>query len=272
MSCVVRALEARRLNMRRLPYVLVVGRAVVKAASGAALAGCLLVSCWIGEAGAQSQTTDRAALVALYHATGGPNWTNKANWLSGEPIGEWYGVTTDAAGRVTRLTLVNNNLTGSLPVGLGTLSSLKSLSLFRNQLSGSIPVELGNLSKLQFLQLQENNLTGPIPSELGGLQDLRLLSLRSNQLTGSIPSELGDLQELTGLYLGSNRLTGPIPPSLAYLSNLRGSVPPRQQPVRPDTPRRKPAQPRAACPFGQQSVGTGSARTGRAFEPGVALS
>ena len=199
----------------------VVGRAVVKAASGAALAGCLLVSCWIGEAGAQSQMTDRAALVALYHATGGPNWTNKANWLSGEPIGEWYGVTTDAAGRVTRLTLVNNNLTGSLPVGLGTLSSLKSLSLFRNQLAGSIPVELGNLSKLQFLQLQENNLTGPIPSELGGLHNLRLLSLRSNQLTGSIPSELGDLQELTGLYLGSNRLTGPIPPSLAYLSNLR---------------------------------------------------
>ena len=201
---------------------LVIERAVVKAASAAALAGCLLVSCWIGEAGAQSQTTDRAALVALYHATGGPNWTNKANWLSGEPIGEWYGVTTDAAGRVTRLTLVNNNLTGSLPVGLGTLSSLESLSLFRNQLSGLIPVELGYLSKLQFLQLQENNLTGPIPSELGGLQDLRLLSLRSNQLTGSIPSELGDLQELTGLYLGLNRLTGPIPTSLAYLSNLRG--------------------------------------------------
>ena len=44
---------------------------------------------------------DRAALVALYNATDGPNWTNNHNWLSEAPIGEWYGVTTDDDGRVT---------------------------------------------------------------------------------------------------------------------------------------------------------------------------
>ena len=33
---------------------------------------------------------DRLVLVALYHATDGPNWANNENWLSGAPIGEWY--------------------------------------------------------------------------------------------------------------------------------------------------------------------------------------
>ena len=36
--------------------------------------------------------SDRAALVALYEATDGENWTNNTNWLSDRPIGEWYGV------------------------------------------------------------------------------------------------------------------------------------------------------------------------------------
>ena len=40
-------------------------------------------------------TADREALVALYDATGGTNWTNNTNWLSNEPLSEWYGVETD---------------------------------------------------------------------------------------------------------------------------------------------------------------------------------
>ena len=39
-----------------------------------------------------STETDREVLVALYNATDGPNWTNNTNWLSEEPIWEWYGV------------------------------------------------------------------------------------------------------------------------------------------------------------------------------------
>ena len=49
--------------------------------------------------------SDRDALVALYNATNGPNWTNNTNWLSNAPIGQWYGVTTNANGRVTELFL-----------------------------------------------------------------------------------------------------------------------------------------------------------------------
>ena len=53
---------------------------------------------------------DRAALVALYEATDGPNWTNNAKWLSEAPLGEWYGITTDSIGRVIELDLQENEL------------------------------------------------------------------------------------------------------------------------------------------------------------------
>ena len=47
--------------------------------------------------------TDREALVALYTATGGPNWIRNNNWLSDVPISEWEDVATDGNGRVTEL-------------------------------------------------------------------------------------------------------------------------------------------------------------------------
>ena len=53
-----------------------------------------------GNARAQGTVaTDRAALVALYNATGGANWT------SNEALSEWHGVVTDGEGRVKRLYL-----------------------------------------------------------------------------------------------------------------------------------------------------------------------
>ena len=52
-----------------------------------------------------TQSPDRAALAALYNATDGANWRNNTNWRSDKPLGEWYGVTTDAQGRVTDLEL-----------------------------------------------------------------------------------------------------------------------------------------------------------------------
>ncbi len=56
----------------------------------------LAIGCaWTGDARAQgSAETDRAALVAVYRANGGADWTNKANWLSG-PIPAEFGNLTD---------------------------------------------------------------------------------------------------------------------------------------------------------------------------------
>ena len=164
---------------------------------------------------------DRAALVALYEATNGANWTNNTNWLSDRPLGEWYGVGTDNNGRVAGLVLQDNGLSGSIPSSLGNLSSLHRVWLNGNELSGSIPSTLGNLSNLQQLSLHSNGLSGSIPSTLGNLSNLTGLWLNGNELSGSIPSSLGNLSNLQDLELNFNQLSGSIPSSLGNLSNLQ---------------------------------------------------
>ena len=70
---------------------------------------------------------DRAALTALYHATGGPNWRRNENWLSPR-MQDWEGVDTelrdDGVVMVRNLLLDRNNLMGPIPPELGDLASL----------------------------------------------------------------------------------------------------------------------------------------------------
>ena len=162
---------------------------------------------------------DRNALIALYRATGGANWTNKENWLSNRPLDEWYGVTTGSGGRVTWIELSENGLRGEIPAAIGDLDRLLVLLLSGNQLSGAIPRELGNLRDLVWLFVHSNQLTGEIPKELASLRNLVYLYVHMNQLTGEIPAELGRLSNLAFLRLGFNELTGGIPGSFR---NLRG--------------------------------------------------
>ena len=163
---------------------------------------------------------DRAVLVALYEATGGSNWTKNDNWLTDAPLGEWYGVWTDASGRVQWLYLHYNNLTGEIPAELGDLANLQFLNLNGNGLTGEIPPELSDLANLYLLDLGYNRLTGEIPPWLGNLANLEDLHLYSNGLTGEIPAELGNLANLEDLHLYSNGLTGEIPAELGKLANL----------------------------------------------------
>ena len=167
-----------------------------------------------------TSTEDRNALVALYQATDGSGWNNNANWLSDEPLGSWYGVTTNADGRVTRLDLTNNRLSGALPAELGQLSELKWLLLSYNQLSGEIPVELGRLGRLVTLRLTRSQLSGEIPAELGQLSNLEGLYLNFNDLSGKIPAGLGQLAKVAEIDLSWNGLTGAIPSALGQLSSL----------------------------------------------------
>ena len=74
--------------------------------------------------------------MALYEATGGDRWAIDTNWLSDEPLGDWYGVETDRQGRVVALRLIGgtqNVLGTEIPTG--------------NGLRGMLPAALGNLSQ-----------------------------------------------------------------------------------------------------------------------------
>ncbi len=164
--------------------------------------------------------SDREILVALYEATGGPNWRLPLNWLTEAPLKEWVGVGVDHLGRVVELNLAFQGMVGTIPSELGSLSSLTTLDLCCNELSGPIPPELGSLGSMKRLLLSQNELSGPIPPELGRLGNLNELLLNHNGLAGPIPPELGGLTGLAELGLQLNELSGPIPSELGSLSNL----------------------------------------------------
>ncbi len=139
---------------------------------------------------------DRDALVALYNATGGPDWHADDNWLTDQPLDDWHGVVADSAGRVTGLLLRDNGLVGSLPAELGALTELRFLQTPQNGLVGAIPPELGSLGRLGALWLSDNDLSGPLPPELAELDSLKGLWVGNNELAGVVPSGFRALEPL----------------------------------------------------------------------------
>ena len=182
----------------------------------------------------------RAALMALYEATGGSSWssstdtTDNGGWNSSSLVGEWYGVTADEQGLVIGLDLSDNRLTGQLPSDLAweALTNLEWLDLSGNQLSGRIPPQWGDpqnpsFPNLKRLDLSSNRLEGVIPADLGN-QHLGTLLLNRNRLSGTIPSRWGEPSSANGglpllavLNLSDNRLEGPIPDELGNIDELR---------------------------------------------------
>ena len=193
----------------------------------------------------------RGALIRFYDALSGSDWDTDTNWGTTQPLDDWHGVTADAQGKVTRLSLSNNDLNGvippeigmlvglvelnlsgnaslkgSMPPELGNLVNLTSLNLSSTALSGSMPPELGNLVNLTEILLSSpflspGTLTGAIPPELGNLVNLEVLDLAGNSLGSSLPPELGNLTSLRQLSIQSNGLSGPIPPEFGNLQSLR---------------------------------------------------
>lgn len=168
----------------------------------------------------------REALIALYKATNGDNWTNNTNWCSDKPISEWYGVTADGLtpdnppGML--LLLDNNNLVGELPQEIGNLKNLILLRMDANKLSGSIPESIGDLTQVREIYLEGNQLSGSIPESIGNLTQVRVIHLEGNQLSGPIPQSIECLKNMESFYVGHNNLEGTLPEVFADLPLLRG--------------------------------------------------
>ena len=155
--------------------------------------------------------SNRQVLDSLYRVTGGESWTDTTNWLSDEPVSEWYGVETSDSGEVVGLSLGSNNLTGSIPEVLAELDSLVTLDLGGNALGGKIPWSLRELRQLRRLLLNDNVLVGLLPGSMGHMASLRYLDVGDNKLAGVVPGEFSRL-ELDTLHAAGSGVC--VPPSL----------------------------------------------------------
>ncbi len=199
---------------------------VARSGRGLAAIAALLGVVAATPATAQISTAERAVLVSLYNGTNGASWTNttapNAPWTVAAAAGgecAWFGVVCAPSGSsntVVEINLPSNNLVGTLPASLNTLSNLRALRFQSNSLSGALP-SLAGLSSLSYVDVRSNQLTGNLPA-LTGLSALEAFSFSNNQIAGSIPS-LSGLSALKVFQGSSNQLTGNIP-SLTGLSAL----------------------------------------------------
>ncbi len=170
---------------------------------------------------------DQAALMALYHAAGGPNWTYpqanpNVHWNPDNPLDRWYGVRLDGSGRVREIVLFQvEGVAGQLPPEIGNLTGLQAFAIENGGLSGPLPPEVGNLVNLETLDLSGNQLSGPLPPEIGNLVNMEILDLSGNQLSGPLPPEIGNLSSIETLGLSSNQLSGPLLPEMGNLITLK---------------------------------------------------
>jgi Leucine-rich repeat (LRR) protein len=73
---------------------------------------------------------------------------------------------TCSDGKVTRLYLYYNNLSGSLPAEIDKLMNLEVLRLEHNDICGSVPASVTTLAHLWYVNLNYNHLTATDPVKL----------------------------------------------------------------------------------------------------------
>ncbi|KAF7840244.1 protein STRUBBELIG-RECEPTOR FAMILY 3-like [Senna tora] len=136
------------------------------------------------------------------------------------------------------LSLSANQLTGSIPDALSSLTQLSDLSLSNNLLNGQVPDAFQQLTGLMNIDLSGNKLSGQLPPSLGNLSSLTTLHLQNNQLSGTL-NVLQDLP-LQDLNIENNLFFGPIPPKLLSIPNFRKDGNPFNTTIIPSPPAAAP--------------------------------
>lgn len=155
----------------------------------------------------QKFNKERFALIGLYKALNGDNWTKRKNWCTDAPLSEWEGIA--ASGDHVMIIKIMNDayIEGELPLCIGDFPNLISLYLTGTNVRGDIPKEIGELKKMEYLDLSNNKLSGNIPNEIGGCISLKDASFTKNNLTGSIPQNIFRIESIRFVGLGHNKFT-----------------------------------------------------------------
>ncbi|XP_074282407.1 uncharacterized protein LOC141606919 [Silene latifolia] len=117
----------------------------------------------------------------------------------------------------------DNQLQGELPTDIGfPIPRIEWLNLWGNNFSGSIPITIQNLTTLRLLDLHNNSFTGTVPYDFGNFQSLNVLAFARNYLAGDINfiTTLVNCSQLSTLNLGYNHFSGILPKSVVNLSTF----------------------------------------------------
>ncbi|KAK9277546.1 hypothetical protein L1049_007091 [Liquidambar formosana] len=127
-------------------------------------------------------------------------------------------------GRVTRIQIGRQGVTGTLPPNLGNLTALERLEVQYNGLSGSLP-SLSGLSSLQVLLLSNNNFTSIPPDFFAGMSSLQAVAIDYNRFSPwQIPASLRDASALQNFSATSANIIGKIPDFFGSDTGLAGLV------------------------------------------------
>ena len=199
--------------------------------------------------------SDRSILERLFEDTNGSDWHEAQGWADDEvALERWYGIETDALGRVVSLDLGGNGLEGTLPLDLGYLTQLRSLILEDNSLEGRLPL---SLRRLELRSFQFSNTQLCVPLELDfqtwldeavesagsgltcdSLTEREVVTMFFEETKGNSWTEtenwlssesldqwhgvvVDDDGRVTSLDLASNNLAGSVPLELSRLTRLR---------------------------------------------------
>lgn len=91
--------------------------------------------------------------------------------------------------------LDDNELNGTLPLGLNLMTGLKSLSLSNNSFTGNILPSMKNLVNLIYLNIANNSFEGYLNTAIRDMKNLKYLIASDNKLSGPLDS-LGTFPDL----------------------------------------------------------------------------
>ncbi|TMW90936.1 hypothetical protein EJD97_015025 [Solanum chilense] len=123
-------------------------------------------------------------------------------------------------GKLERLTVNRNKLTGTIPRSLSKCSSFKRVRFNNNSFTGNLSEAFGIHPELKFIDLSDNDFHGELSSNWGKYKNLTTFWIARNNISGSIPPEIGNIKGLLGLDLSANHLVGQIPKEFGKLTSL----------------------------------------------------
>eukprot|EP00978_Attheya_sp_CCMP212_P048859 scaffold585624_cov59-Attheya_sp.AAC.1 len=145
---------------------------------------------------------------------------DEAKWLSAKSECFWFGLYCNKDMTVQMIEIVENNLVGTLPEELASLTFLEHFTIVRNGLHGTLPHWMFSYRQLIDFELHYNQFTGKIPDAIYEMESLERFNLAGNELTGTVSTQIGKLEKLTDLIIMDNMMSGTIPTEIGSLSNL----------------------------------------------------